>query len=55
MYKVTGYFRDNKVTRSFTDLYDAIDFRDIVDAHYPLNVTFEKILSCSWAKISALL
>jgi uncharacterized membrane protein YjjP (DUF1212 family) len=44
MYKVTGYFRDNKVTRSFTDLYDAIDFRDIVDAHYPLNVTFEKVI-----------
>ena len=31
MYKVTGYFKDNKVTRSFTDVYDAIDFRDIVD------------------------
>jgi len=44
MYKVTGYFKDNKVTRSFTDVYDAIDFRDIVDAHYPLNVTFEKVL-----------
>ena len=44
MYKVTGYFRDNKVTRSFTNLYDAIDFRDIVDAHYPLNVTFEKVI-----------
>lgn len=44
MYKVTGYFRDNKVTKSFTDLYDAIDFRDVVDAHYPLNVTFEKVI-----------
>ena len=44
MYKVTGYFKDNKVTRSFTDVYDAIDFRDIVDAHYPLNVTFEKVV-----------
>ena len=44
MYKVTGYFKDNKVTISFTDLYDAIDFRDIVDAHYPLNVTFEKVI-----------
>ncbi|HAI56797.1 MAG TPA: hypothetical protein DCM04_02590 [Saprospirales bacterium] len=44
MYRVTGYFRDNKVTRSFTDLYDAIDFRDIVDAHYPLSVTFEKVI-----------
>ena len=44
MYKVTGYFRDNKVTRSFIDLYDAIEFQDIVDAHYPLNVTFEKVI-----------
>jgi tetrahydromethanopterin S-methyltransferase subunit B len=44
MYKVTGYFKDNKVTRSFIDVYDAIDFRDIVDAHYPLNVTFEKVI-----------
>lgn len=44
MYKVTGYFRDNKVTKSFTNLYDAIDFRDVVDAHYPLNVTFEKVI-----------
>ena len=44
MYKVTGYFRDNKVTKSFTDLYDAIEFRDVVDAHYPLNVTFEKVI-----------
>ena len=44
MYKVTGYFRVNKVTKSFTDLYDAIDFRDVVDAHYPLNVTFEKVI-----------
>ena len=44
MYKVTGYFKDNKVTRSFTDVYDAIDFRDVVDAHYPLNVTFEKVI-----------
>jgi tetrahydromethanopterin S-methyltransferase subunit B len=44
MYKVTGYFRDNKISRSFTDVYDAIDFRDIVDAHYPLNVTFEKVI-----------
>ena len=44
MYKVTGYFRDNKVTRSFIDLYDAIEFKDVVDAHYPLNVTFEKVI-----------
>ena len=44
MYKVTGYFKDNKVTRSFVDVYDAIDFRDTIDAHYPLRVTFEKVI-----------
>ena len=42
MYRVTGYFKNQKVVRYFTDVYDAIDFRDIVDANYPLNVTFEK-------------
>ena len=44
MYKVTAYFRDKKVVRAFIDLYDAIDFRDSVDAHYPLKVTFEKVI-----------
>ena len=42
MYRVTGYFRERKVVRYFTDVYDAIDFKDIVDANYPLKVTFEK-------------
>ena len=26
----------------FKDVYDAIDFRDGADAHYPKKVTFEK-------------
>ena len=43
-YRVTAYFRDKKVVRAFKDLYDAIDFRDVVDAHYPLKVTFEKVI-----------
>ena len=42
MYRVTGYFTEQKVVRYFTDVYDAIDFKDIVDANYPLKVTFEK-------------
>ena len=42
MYRVTGYFRNRKIVRYFVDKYDAIDFKDIVDAHYPLKVTFEK-------------
>ncbi len=44
MYRVTGYFKDKKVVKNFIDLYDAIDFRDIVDAHYPIKVTFEKVI-----------
>ena len=42
MYRVTGYFRERKVVQYFTDVYDAIDFKDIVDANYPIKVTFEK-------------
>ena len=42
MYRVRGYFRDHTVVRYFTDQYDAIEFKDIVDANYPLKVTFEK-------------
>ena len=42
MYRVTGHFREQKVVKYFTDVYDAIEFKDIVDANYPLKVTFEK-------------
>jgi hypothetical protein len=42
VYRVTGYWRDTKIVQYFRCKYDAIDFRDIVDANYPLNVTFEK-------------
>jgi hypothetical protein len=30
------------VVRYFIDQYDAIEFKDIADAHYPLKVTYEK-------------
>lgn len=42
MYRVVGYFRNHTVVKYFTDQYDAIDFKDVVDAHYPLRVTFDK-------------
>ena len=42
MYKVTALFKDQKVTQLFYDLYDAIDFKDTVDAHYPDKVTLTK-------------
>lgn len=41
-YRVTGDFKDHVVIAKFTNLYDAIEFKDSVEAHYPLKVTFEK-------------
>ena len=43
MYRVTAYFKEHSVTRKFYNLYDAIDFRDSADAHYPKHVKFEKV------------
>jgi len=42
MYRVTAYFKTHKVTQMFKDVYDAIDYKDSADAHYPKKVTFEK-------------
>jgi len=42
MYRVTGYFSKTKVAQTFYNVYDAIEFKDIVDANYPIKVTFEK-------------
>jgi len=42
VYQVKAYFKDKTIIKYFIDQYDAIDFRDTVDAHYPLKVTFEK-------------
>jgi hypothetical protein len=33
MYRVKGHFREQIVVRYFTDMYDAIDFKDTIDAH----------------------
>jgi len=42
MYRIKAYFKNQVVVRYFLDQYEAIDFRDTMDAHYPLKVTFEK-------------
>ncbi len=42
MYRVTGYWRETKIVQYFNSRYDAIDFKDIVDANYPAKVTFER-------------
>ena len=43
MYKITAYFKDQKIIKQFYDVYDAIEFKDTVDAHYPIKVRFEKV------------
>ena len=45
MYRVTAWFKDRKVSEEFRDVNDAIEYRDDVDAHYPLKVTFRKVIS----------
>lgn len=42
MIRVTAYFKNTKLSKLFDNVYDAIEFKDSVDAHYPLKVTFEK-------------
>ena len=42
MYRVTGYFKNKKIVETFNDKYDAIEFKDIVDANYPVKVIFEE-------------
>ena len=44
MYKVTGRFKKHSLEKYFTDLYDAIEFKDNVDAHYPMKTTMEKVI-----------
>ena len=41
MYRVTAWFRNEKVSRTFINVYDAIDFKDVMDANDPLHVEFE--------------
>jgi tetrahydromethanopterin S-methyltransferase subunit B len=45
MYKVTAWFKNRKISEEFYDVNDAIEYRDNVDAHYPLKVTFRKVIS----------
>tara|TARA_B100001287_G_C22267385_1_gene337757 strand:- start:293 stop:424 length:132 start_codon:yes stop_codon:yes gene_type:complete len=34
MIKIIGYFRDKVVSRIFDNEWDAMDYRDTLDAHY---------------------
>ena len=45
MYRVTAYFRDRKISKKFHNVFDAIEYRDDVDAHYPIKVIFKKVRS----------
>ena len=41
MYRVKAYFKDSIVSKTFVDMYDAIEWKDNADAHYPYKTTFE--------------
>ena len=43
MYKVTAYFKEGKAFNYFKNVYDAIDFKDDMDAHYPIRTDLEKV------------
>ncbi len=43
MYRVTAYFKNKLYTQSFSDMYDAIDYKDDAEAHYASKVKFEKV------------
>lgn len=45
MYRVTAWFKDKKISEDFHDVHDAIEYRDSVDAHYPMKVIFRKVIS----------
>jgi hypothetical protein len=34
MIEIIGYFKDRTVRRVFDNVLDAIDYRDMLDAHY---------------------
>jgi len=46
MYRVSAWFKDgSEVVRDFIDVNDAIEYRDDVDAHYPIKVMFRKVIT----------
>ena len=42
MYIITGNIKGKFVTRTFDCVLDAIEYRDVLDAHY-ISVTFKKV------------
>ena len=43
MYKVTAYFKEGKAFNYFKNVYDAIDFKDDMDAHYSIRTDLKKV------------
>jgi len=42
MYRVIARFKKGIISRTFHSMYDAIEFKEAVEAHYPVSVVFEK-------------
>jgi hypothetical protein len=45
MYRVTAWFKDKKISKEFYNFFDAAEYRDDVDAHYPTKVIFRKVIT----------
>ena len=43
MYKVSGNLKNKQVSKLFNTLYDAIDYRDTLDAQYASSVSLDKL------------
>ena len=43
MYKVSGNLKNKQVSKLFDTLYDAIDYRDTLDAQYASSVSLDKL------------
>jgi len=43
MIQVTGVFRTHQTKRTFKSVYDAIEYRDYLDANYAEKIIWEEI------------
>ncbi len=42
MYRVTAYYKNEKISKTFDCLYDAIEYKDSADAHYVTGIKMEE-------------
>ena len=42
MYRVTAYYKNEKISKTFDCRYDAIEYKDNADAHYVTGIKMEE-------------